>query len=85
MISNKKAYKQLRKKLKNKYDKPVESEYSAQRAVKLWVTQSGIKYAPTHLKLLCVIYGAIPHPYQESSRKKILKYLKRNKKYASKH
>ena len=77
-----KAYKQLRKKLKNKYQKQNTAKgYNIYGSVGDWVTQCGINCKPTHLRIICEIFGSVPYVYQERDRKVILKYLKENKKW----
>lgn len=78
----KKEYKQLRKKLTNKFNPmlPYNNGYETVGNVQHWVKQSGIKYNSNHLKIICLIFGSVPYPYQKKDRKKILKYLKNNKK-----
>ena len=77
---NKKAYKQLQKKLQNKFDKPkYNGEYCGLSSVRLWVKQCGIKPHVDHTRIICKIKGRVPYPYQKADRKFILKYLKKNK------
>ncbi len=75
----KKAYKELRKKLKNKFVKPKGNDYAINGSVGLWLHQCGIKPTETHITIIYKIFGSIPYPYQEWDRKFILKYLKNNK------
>jgi len=75
----KKAYKQLQKKLSNKFKRLDSKDYSVLGNVIRWVEQSGIKYNRKHLDIICNIIGSVPYPYQEKDRKVILKYLKNHK------
>ncbi len=75
-----KPYKQLRKKLKNKYVK-TPGEFMIYSSVGAWVSQCGIKPKPEHLRIICEIFGSVPYVHQEKDRKVILKYLKKNKKF----
>lgn len=74
------SYKELRKKLKNKFDKPNGGHnYEAHSSVGVWVKQCGIRPTATHTTIICKIMGHVPFVYVEADRKKILKYLKKNK------
>lgn len=73
---NKKAYNELREKLKNKYTKP-NKEYGVPSAVSDWLIQCGIKPHVGNLNIICWIMGSVPYPHQEADRKVILKYLKK--------
>jgi len=73
------AFKQLKKKLENKFDRPSGKDYAIKSSVGLWVSQCEIKPTSNHLNIICTIFGSVPYPYQEADRKKILKYLKKNK------
>lgn len=78
-----KPYKQLRKKLKNKYCNPftVDTGYNGIGAIIAWVSQSGITCKAKHVQILVRINdGKLFYPYQKADRKKILKYLKENEK-----
>lgn len=75
----KKAYKDLRKKLKNHFDKPKGSNYEVSSSVGLWLHQCGVKPTEKHIQIIYKIFGSIPYPYQETDRKFILRYLKKNK------
>ena len=75
----KKAYKELRKKLKNKFVKPKGNDYEINGSVGLWVTQCGIKATSKHTDIICTIFGSVPYPYQELDRKFILYFLRENK------
>jgi len=78
----KKAYKDLRKNLKNKFKKlPYNGEYCTVGNVEHWIKQHCKKYSKDHFVIVCNIMGSVPYPYQEKDRKKILKYLKKNKKF----
>jgi len=76
----KKEYKQLRKKLKDEFINPYTSEYRVLGALVAWVNQCGIKCNASHVEILGGIMEGTIYPYQRRDRKKILKYLKRNKK-----
>ena len=80
-MKEKKAYKQLRKKLKNKFDNPFTDGYPLLGGIIEWVRQCDIKCTADHTTLLIRIYGGGFYPYQKKDRKKILKYLKENKKW----
>jgi len=75
----KKEYKQLRKKLKNKFDKPRGKDYAIQGSVGMWFEQCGIKPTSKHLNIVCTIFGSVPYPYQEYDRTTIIRFLKHNK------
>lgn len=77
-----KAYKQLRKKLKNKFVNPYNyiDGYEVMGAIESWVTQCGIKCTDKHVHVLTMMHGGVFYPYQKKDRKKVLKYLKKNKK-----
>jgi len=75
---SKKAYKELQKKLKNRF-KPTTKDYNINGSVGQWVAQSNIKPKPEHTKIICLIFGSVPYCYQESDRKVILNYLKKHK------
>ena len=76
----KKAYKELQKHLKNKYVKQNQNGgYPISDSVGLWVHQCGIRMRSYHFIIIANIFGSVPYPYQEADRKKILKYLKKNK------
>jgi len=78
----KKAYKYLRKNLKNSFDKlPSTDGYPVVESVEHWIKQHCKKYSEDHLKIVVKIYGSYPYPYQKKDRKKVLKYLKKNKKF----
>ena len=72
----KKQYKELQKKLKNKFDKPLGNNYPIYSSVGLWLKQCDIDPTEEHLNIIFYIFGAIPYPYQESDRLEILSYLK---------
>lgn len=73
-------YKELRKKLKDKFVKVNGGfNYEAHRSVGLWVSQCGITPTVVHTDIICTIMGHIPFVYQPDDRKKILDYLKGNK------
>jgi len=76
----KKAYKQLRKKLKNSFT-PISkgNEYKTYGGVGEWFIHSGIKPTSKHLNIVCTIFGSVPYPFQEQDRKVILKYLRKHK------
>lgn len=75
---SKKAYKELQKKLKNKFTR-VGSEYGIPSVVGLWFLQCGIIHTSDKLNIVCTIFGSVPYPHQEADRKIVLKYLKKNK------
>ena len=75
---NKKAYKELQKKLKDKFTKP-RGEYAIPTVVGTWMAQCNIKPTATHLNIICKIFGGVPYPHQPLDRKVVLKYLKKNK------
>ena len=74
----KKAYKELQKRLVNRYLKP-KGEYGIPSSVGDWFVQCGIKPTSNHLAIVCKIMGYIPYPHQESDRLIIITYLKKNK------
>ena len=79
MVSSKKiAYKQLRKKLQNKF-KVTTKDYSLNGSIGQWVEQCGIKPLAAHTNIICTIYGSVPYCYQEQDRQQILLYLETNK------
>ena len=83
-MSEKKAYKQLRKKLSKKFSNPFKDGYPIVEGIWQWVTQSGIKCTAEHYKILIDINGGKGfYPYQKKDREKILKYLKENEKWNS--
>ena len=74
-------YKDLRKNLKNSFDKlPYGDGYNTVDSVKHWIKQHCKKYSDDHFHIVCQIMGSVPYPYQKKDRKIILKYLKNNKK-----
>ena len=76
----KKQYKELKKKLKNEFIKPNHGQnFDAYGGVGLWCLQCGVKPSQIHTTIICKIIGRVPFLYQESDRKVILKYLKKNK------
>ncbi len=75
-----KAYKQLRKHLANEFVNPYAREYQCRGAIVSWVFQCGIKCTDEHVDIICKINGGIVYPYVKRDRKKVLNYLKRNKK-----
>ena len=76
----KKAYKELKKKLKNEFIKKGSGQnYEISGSVGLWVTQCGIKATSDHTNIICTIFGSVPYPYQENNRKFILHFLRENK------
>jgi len=77
----KKAYKQLQKKLKNKFKKTlITNEYSLIEGIKDWLKICNIKPSQKHIKIICKIFDdSVPYPYQESHRLKTLEYLKNHK------
>ena len=75
-----KPYKELRKKLNKKFVNPWVGSYPVMAGIAAWVSQSGITCTAEHIKILCKISGGVFYPYQKADRKKIRKYLKRNKK-----
>ena len=81
----KKAYKEIRKKLKNEFIKPQGRDYEIKSSVGLWLTQCGITVDTKHLTIICTIFGSVPYPYQEQDRQVILKYIKNNKYKDFKH
>ncbi len=76
---SKKAYKQLRKKLKNHFTIPKGNNYAVYSSIGLWVKQCGITPKLEHTNIICTIFGSVPYPFQEADRTKILKYLKNHK------
>lgn len=77
---SKKIYKQLQKKLKNEFTKlPNVEGYDTVANVFDWLQQCGIKDIKAGFKIICLIFGSVPYPYQPNDRKVILKYLKKNK------
>lgn len=76
----KKAYKELRKKLKDDFTKVNSGfNYEIQASVGYWVKQSGIKPTAEHTTIICLIFDAVPYPYQPQDRKEVLDFLKKNK------
>ncbi len=73
----KKAYKQLQKKLKNKFIQS--GEYGVPSAVDEWFKQCKINPTSEHLNIVCTIFGSVPYPHQEKDRLFIIEYLKDNK------
>ena len=74
----KKSYKELKKKLKNKFTRP-KGEYSVPSSTGVWFKQCGIKPTPSHLFIVCTILGSVPYPHQESDRLIIITYLNKTK------
>ena len=77
----KKAYKDLRKNLKDSFERLPGMDYEIGGNVQHWIKQHCKKYSEDHFRIVCKIYGSVPYPYQEKDRKKILKFLKKNKKF----
>jgi hypothetical protein len=75
----KKTYKELRKKLKDKFVKQQGTSYNINSSLGLWLIQSDIKPTPKHINIICTIFGSVPYPYQAEDRGIILTYLKNNK------
>jgi len=75
---SKKAYKELRKKLKNEWIKP-KGEYGLPSAIGAWLVQCGIQPTTEHTNILCRIMGYLPYPHQESDRLILITYLKAHK------
>lgn len=75
---SKKAYKELRKKLKNKWVKP-KGEYGLPSAIGAWLVQCDIQPTVEHTNILCRIMGSVPYPHQESDRLILITYLKNHK------
>lgn len=76
----KETYKELRKKLKDEFKHESGSKgYAISASVGLWVKQCGIRPTPESLSIICIIFGAIPYPYQEKDRTVIIEFLKNNK------
>ncbi len=74
---SKKAYKELRKKLKNKFTGS--SQYGVPSAVLDWIDQSDIDTTLEHLNIVFTIMGSVPYPHQEADRLVIINYLKEHK------
>ena len=77
---SKKAYKQLQKKLTDKFIKPNGDGYQIKGGVRAWLEQCGIKKKQRHDCFIITynIFGSVPYPYQKADRKVILKYLKKH-------
>ena len=71
-------YKELRKKLQNKF-KVTTKDYSLNGSVGQWVKQCGMKPSDVHTNIICTIHGSVPYCYQERDRQQILLYLETNK------
>ena len=78
-MNEKKSYKEIRKKLKNRFDKPRGNEYNSMGSVGMWLKQCGIEPTPIKLNIICKIKGNVPYPYQEADRLFIIEYLQKNK------
>ena len=76
-----KAYKKLRKLLRNRFVNTTRKEYDIVGSIREWMRQSGIKPTDERVLILVTIYGSAFYPYQKKDRKVILKYLKENKKW----
>jgi len=75
----KKIYKDLRKNLKNSFTKLSGNEYPVVESVEWWIKQHCGECSKDHLSIVVKIMGSYLYPYQKADRKKILKYLKKNK------
>ena len=75
----KKSYKQLKKKLLNRFLSGTSREYSVDASVGQWVAQCKIPVNHKHTEIICTIYGSVMYPYQEKDRVIVLEYLKNNK------
>ncbi len=76
---NKEQYKELRKKLKDKFQRSKHMDYEIAGSVGEWLKQCDIIPSTGKLKIICTIFGSIPYPYQEKDRKFIITFLRENK------
>jgi len=74
----KEAYKQLRKKLKDKFTSTTK-DYNLAGSIGQWVAQCGITPNKHHTNIICTIHGSVPYCHQEQDRRNVLRYLKHNK------